>query len=115
VAVMLAAGLVIVFAGSLLYELISGSTSDLRPLAALILVDACLLALRGVLTTYVNAAEELWLNVVGNTAFAAAAIGLKIVLVDQHGIYGLVAANIAAYVLFLLPFQLVALRQGTRR
>ncbi len=115
VAVMLAAGLVIVFAGSLLYELISGSTSDLRPLAALMLVDACLLALRGVLTTYVNAAEELWLNVVGNTAFAAAAIGLKIVLVDQHGIYGLVAANIAAYVLFLLPFQLVALRRGTRR
>jgi O-antigen/teichoic acid export membrane protein len=114
-AVMLAAGLLIVFAGSLLYRLISGTEADLRPLAALMLVDACLLALRGVLTTYVNAAEVLWLNVAGNTAFAAAAIGLKIVLVDQHGIFGLVAANIAAYLLFLLPFQLLALRRGTRR
>lgn len=115
VVVMLGTGLVIVFAGSLLYRLISGATADLRPLAALMLVDTCLLALRGVLTTYVNAAEVLWLNVAGNTAFAAAAIGFKIVLVDRHGIYGLVAANIAAYLLFLLPFHLLALWRGIRR
>lgn len=115
VALTLAAGLVIVLVGSLLYRLISGTPADLRPLATLMLVDTCLLALRGVLTTYVNAAEVLWLNVVGNTVFAAAAIVLKIILVDQHGISGLVAANIAAYLLFLLPFHLLALWRGTRR
>ncbi len=114
-AVMLTAGLVIVFVSSLLYRLISGNTADLHLLTALMLVDACLLALRGVLTAYVNSAEVLWLNVAGNTAFAVAAIWLKIVLVDQHGIYGLVAANIAAYLMFLLPFHLLALRRGTRR
>jgi O-antigen/teichoic acid export membrane protein len=112
VMVTLAAGLVIVFAGSPLYRLIGGSEVDLRPLAAVMLVDTCLLALRGVLTTYVNAAEVLWLNVAGNTAFAAAAIGFKIVLVDSHGIYGLVAANIVAYLLLLLPFHLLALWRG---
>jgi O-antigen/teichoic acid export membrane protein len=112
---MVGAGLLIVLAANLLYWLISGVTADLRPLALLMLVDACLLALRGALTTYVNAAEVLWLNVIGNTMFALAAIGLKVVLVDYHGIYGLVTANIVAYLLFLLPFHLVALRRGAAR
>jgi O-antigen/teichoic acid export membrane protein len=115
VLVMLGAGVIIVFAGSLLYHMISGETADLGPLAALMLVDAFLLAIRGVFTTYVNAAEVMWLNVVGNTVFAAAAIVLKIILVDQHGISGLVVANIAAYLLFLLPFHLFALWRGTQR
>lgn len=113
--IMIVSGLVIVLASNVLYRLISGAEAELRPLAMLMLFDACLLGLRGVLTTYVNAAEVLWLNVAGNTAFAAAAIGLKIVLVVQYGIYGLVVANIAAYLLFLLPFHLLALWRGTRR
>lgn len=110
--VMVGMGLLIVLASNPVYSLISGEPTDLRPLAVIMLVDACLLALRGVLTTYVNAAEVLWLNVTGNTMFAIAAIGLKILLVDRLGIYGLVVANIAAYLLFLMPFQLVALWRG---
>lgn len=113
VLMMLGTGLLIVLAANPLYWLISGATAELRPLALLMLFDACLLTLRGVLTTYVNAAEIVWLNVIGNTMFAVAAIGLKIVLVDNHGIYGLVAANIVAYLLFLLPFQMLALWRGT--
>ncbi len=108
-------GLLVVLAANTIYAWITGAPGDLRLLATLMLVDTTVLALRGVLTTYVNAAEILWLNVVGNTVFAAAAIGLKVLLVDGFGIYGLVAANIAAYVCFLLPFHWLAFARATRR
>lgn len=115
VVVVAVVGGTIVLGGGLLYECMTGAAANLRPLAGLMLIDACLLAMRGVLTTYVNAAEELWLNVAGNTLFAVAAIGLKIRLVDGFGVHGLVVANIVAFVVFLLPFQWLALARAMRR
>lgn len=108
-------GLLIVFGSGLLFRLITGAIADLRLLAALMLVDACLLAMRVVLTTYINAAEEVRLNVVGNTLFAATAVGLKVIFVDSWGIYGLVSANVVAYVVSLLPFHIaIAIRSLTQ-
>jgi O-antigen/teichoic acid export membrane protein len=110
---MLSVGLAIFFASSLLFRLISGTAVDLRPLAALMLLDNALLALRSVFTVYINAAELLWLNVMGNTLYAIVVIGLKLIFSETYGIYGLVSANIVAYILFLMPFHLLAFRRGT--
>lgn len=106
--IMTTLGAMIVLAAGPLYMLISGSQADFGLLALLMLVDMSVLAVRGVLTTFVNAAEVIWLNIVGNTLFAAGAILLKILCVDAWGVAGLVVANFGAYLLLLLPFHLVA-------
>jgi O-antigen/teichoic acid export membrane protein len=102
-------GALVAAAAAPAYRLVSGQSADMMVLSLLLWLDLAVLALRSVLTTFVNAAEVIWLNVVGNTVYAAAAIALKIALVDRLGIEGLVIANVAAYVLFLLPFHLAAL------
>lgn len=110
----LAGGGIVVLA-SPIYKAIAGTAAELWLLSLLMLLDMTVLAIRSVLTTFVNAAEVVWLNIVGNTVFAIGAIFLKLILVDAWGVNGLVVANTVAYLLLLLPFHLLAIRGVQRR
>lgn len=110
----LAGGGIVVLA-SPIYKAIAGTAAELWLLSLLMLLDMTVLAIRSVLTTFVNAAEVVWLNIVGNTVFAIGAIFLKLILVDAWGVNGLVVANTVAYLLLLLPFHLFAIRGVQRR
>jgi O-antigen/teichoic acid export membrane protein len=115
VVIMVALGGCIVLIAGALYQMMSGAQANLRLLSLLLLLDMTVLAIRGVLTTFVNAAEVIGLNIVGNTIFAVGAIALKIFFVDAWGVSGLVIANTLAYLLLLLPFHLAAVMKVQRR
>jgi O-antigen/teichoic acid export membrane protein len=67
-----------------------------------------MMSIRGPLTTYVNAAELIFYNIVGNTIFTIASLWLKVKFVSMYSIEGIVLANILAYIIFLLPFHVIA-------
>ena len=109
ITIVAASGGVIVLIAGWLYHQLTGLQADMLILGILMLIDACTLALRIVLTTFVNASEIFWLNIVGNTLFAGAAILSKVTLVALWGVNGLVIANIVCYVIVLLPFHVAVI------
>lgn len=113
--VMVGLGTLIVMSAEFFYHVLSGAQGKLLLLSLLMLFDCCFQVVRGVMTTFVNAAEIIWINLIGNTIFSFAAIFLKINMVDRYGINGLVLANMLSYIVFLLPFHLMATFRSPRQ
>jgi O-antigen/teichoic acid export membrane protein len=93
-----------------IYQLLVGKPLDHVYLPWLISAFVVMMSIRGPLTTYMNAAELIVFNVVGNTVFTIAAVFLKISLVRSYSIEGIALANIIGYSLFLFPFHLIGQR-----
>ena len=93
-----------------IYQLLVGKPLDHVYLPWFISAFVVMMSVRGPLTTYMNAAELIVFNVVGNTVFTIAAVFLKISLVRSYSIEGIALANIIGYSLFLFPFHLIGQR-----
>lgn|GEM_PF-2867563 len=106
--IVIGGGLLIVASAGFIYKLITRVPGNLLVLSLLMLFDFSFQAVRGVMTTFVNAAEIIGINLIGNTVFSLAAVFLKVHMVDRFGINGLVLADLMSYVVFLLPFHLAA-------
>ena len=79
--------------------------------AFVITIQMIILYIRNSFTVYINSAELMVSNILGNTVFSFFQIMLKVFLIIYFGIYGIPLSNIFGYLIFLLPFHVFALKQ----
>gem|GEM_PF-5569414 len=79
--------------------------------AFVITIQMIILSIRNSFTVYINSAELMVSNILGNTVFSFFQIMLKVFLIIYFGIYGIPLSNIFGYLIFLLPFHVFALKQ----
>jgi len=79
------------------------------PFAFAISAQMFISSIRNSFTVFINSAEIMIHNLLGNTTFSLLQVPLKVVLITHFGIYGIPFSNIFGYIFLLLPFHVSAL------